>query len=513
MIYLILANGNPYLQLTTIQSPLPLIYKLIYQNNFQNTKLYALILHTNVDRETKSIYNNIQLIAHDSGTPTLHTRSFIILNITDVNDCVPRIITKLLTYNINENNPVGLIIDRLNAYDCDIGVNAEFEYHLLNKTDLLAIHSQTGQLSLSQSIDFEKLHHEKHLTTVDLEFYIQVQDRGQLPLSSQTKIILRIHDLNDRSPKFDENQSYNWTFSKLNLQFYSVLGRIFAYDDDSGLQGTIHYSINSFDSCLILGITPLGYVYVISQSACSYLSYTFEIIASDFGSPNSRSTKRNLTVNIDPNQLNTAVYSLPKLLPLSIQRTFVDRNSIGNLSFIIDITKNYSVQPKIYLNDTNLLTYWNISSTGEVRLIEQPSSLSYVLWLTVIDEYIDEKFSIRLDIDVCDSSKKNSCKQLMLYDNGKESQILFYWVALLTFVVTCICVFTFSIITCFYCRKNPKDKKSFRNQQNFLQCNDDYHSDKVKQKSNLILRKKIDFLLFRLLKCHQAQQVEMKIVC
>ncbi|CAF4084116.1 unnamed protein product, partial [Rotaria sp. Silwood2] len=343
------ANGNPYLQLTTIQPPLPLIYKLIYQNNFQNTKLYSLILHTNIDRESKSIYDNIQLIAHDSGTPTLHTRSLILLNITDINDCIPQIVTNSIIYNINENNPIGLIIDTLNAYDCDIGINAEFEYHLLNKTDLLIINSETGQISLSQSIDFEKFHQEKNSTTIDLEFYIQVRDHGQLSLSSQTKIILRILDLNDHSPEFDRNQSYNWTFSKSILQPNTILGRIFAYDYDSGLQGIIHYSICSFDPCLILNITSLGYIYIQSKTSCSFLSYTFEITASDYGFPNFRSTKKLLTINIDSNQLT--INSLPKRLPLPMQRTTVDINSIGNISFIIDITNNHSIQPKIYLNN------------------------------------------------------------------------------------------------------------------------------------------------------------------
>ncbi|CAF3417290.1 unnamed protein product [Rotaria sp. Silwood1] len=477
------ANGNPYLQLTTIQPPLPLIYKLVYQNNFQNTKLYSLILHTNVDRESKPIYNNIQLIAHDSGTPTLHTRSLILLNITDINDCIPQIITNSILYNINENNPIGLIIDTLNAYDCDIGINAEFEYHLLNKTDLLIINSQTGQISLSQSIDFEQFHQEKTVTTIDLEFYIQVQDHGQLSLSSQTKIILRIHDVNDHSPEFDQNQSYNWTFSKSILQPNTILGRIFAYDYDSGLQGIVHYSIRSFDPCLILDITSLGYVYIQSQSSCSFVSYTFEITASDYGLPNYRSTKKLLTINIDSNSLT--INSLPKLLPLTIQRTIVDINSIGNISFIIDITNNHSIQPKIYLNHTDLFTCWNISSTGEVRLISKPYVSSYILSFNIIDEYTEENFLIKLHIDICNSSKKNSCKQLIHYEHRKTNEILLFWAIglpitiALSIIITCICVFIFSIITCFYCRKQPKDKKLFKNQQNFLQCNDDVQSEKT----------------------------------
>ncbi|CAF2049258.1 unnamed protein product [Rotaria magnacalcarata] len=471
------ANGNPYLQITTMQPPLPLTYKLIYQNSFQNTKLYSLILHTNVDRESKSLYNNIQLMAHDSGTPTLHTRSLIVINVTDVNDCIPQFKLNSIIYNIDENNPMGLIIDTLRADDCDLGINGEYEYHLENKTDLLVINSQTGQLILSQSIDFEKLNRQKNLTTVDLEFLIRVQDHGELSLSSQTKIILRIHDVNDHSPEFDSNQSYNWTFPRSMLQSNTILGRIYAYDHDSGLQGIVHYSIRSFDTCFKLNINALGYIYMVSQLTCSPLSYTFEIIASDYGLPNGRSTKKLLTINIDSNQLK--MNSLPKLLHLSSQRTFVDVNSLGNISFIIDITNNQSIQPIIYLNNLKELICWNVSSTGAVRLISQPYALSYILSLNIIDEYTEENYLVRFQIDICNSSIRNSCTQLSFYESRRVNQILVFWTISLAIIITCTCVFIFSIIICFYCRKKPKDKKLFNNQQNFLQYNDDYQSDKT----------------------------------
>jgi hypothetical protein len=459
-----------------------LIYKLIYQNNFQNTKVYSLILHTNLDRETKSIYKNIQLLAFDSGTPTLQTKLDMLLNVTDINDCIPRIQNNLTIYHINENNPIGLIIDTLNAYDCDLGLNSQFEYTLLNETDLLIINSQTGQMSLNQSIDFEKFNHSKILSTIDLEFIIQIKDHGQPSLSSQTKITLRIHDLNDHSPEFDPTQSYNWTISKSILQSGSILGRILTYDNDSGLQGIVHYSINSFDSCLILDITLLGYIHLRSQSSCSLESHTFEIIASDYGTPNPRSTKQILLINLDSNEFKGN--SLPQLLPFSTQRTIVDVNSLGNISFVLDITNNQSLQPRISLNNTDLLTCWNISSTGEVRLIGQPYSLSYILSLNILDEYRQEHVIRKLRIDLCNSSIINSCRRLMLNDGDrKENEILLFWAICLALIITCLCVFIFSIITCVCCRKQRKEKTLSTNQQNFLQFNEDFQGEKVKKKT------------------------------
>jgi hypothetical protein len=402
------------------------------------------------------------------------------LNITDINDCIPQILTNSTIYNIYENNPIGLIIDRLIGYDCDLGLNSQYQYSILNQTDLLIINSRTGQLSLNQLIDFEKLNTEKNRSIIDLEFIIQIKDYGQPSLSSQTKIILRIHDLNDHSPEFNQNQSYNWTFSKSILRSNSILGQIFAYDYDSGLQGIVHYFIHSFDSCLILDITLLGYIYILSYSSCSNLFYTFEITASDYGIPNSRLTKQLLIINIDSNE--KIINSLPQIIPLSIQRIIVDRNSIGNVSFIIDITNKQSIQPKIYLNNTDLLTYWNISSTGEIRLINQPYSLSYILLLNIIDDYTEENYFFKLQIDICNSSIINSCQN----DDRKENEILLFWTICLALIITCLCIFIFSILICLCCRKREKDKKDF------LRYNDDFQSEKVKK----ILEKKKFFFCF-----------------
>jgi len=481
-IYLFLANGNPYLQLQTNESPLPLIYKLIYQNNFQNTKLYSLIVNQNLDRESKSIYNNIQLIAHDSGTPTLHTQLYLILNITDINDCIPKLLTNSTIYNINENNPIGYKIDKLIAYDCDEGENSVIEYHLLNQTDLLIINSKTGEMFLNQSIDFEILNkfQQKNLTVIDLKYFIQIQDHGQPSLSNQFQIILRIHDLNDNSPEFTKNQSYNWSYSLINLQSGSILGRIIANDYDSGLQGLIHYSIRSFNPCLTLAITSLGYIYIPYESTiltCSLSSYLFEIKASDYDLINPRSTTQILTINIQSNLTDNHI--LPKLLPLSIQRTNVDINNQNNIAFIIDITtlNNHTYQPIIYLNNTNLFSCWNISPTGEVRLISHPFASSYILSLNIIDQYTLENSLIKLHIDICNSSILNSC-QIFSFSNNRI--ILIYAISLALFI-TFICIIIFSIIICLCCRKHkPKNNilSSSRHQHSFLQCTDDYNNEK-----------------------------------
>lgn len=467
----------------TNEPPLPLVYKLIYQNNFHNTKLYSLILNQNLDRESKSLYNNIQLISYDSGTPTLHTKLHLMLNITDVNDCIPQILTNSTIYDINENNQIGYFVDKLIAYDCDLDENAEIEFHLLNETDLLIVNPRTGEMSLKQSIDFEMLNkdHQRNLTTIDLEFYIKVQDHGKPSLSSQQKIILRIHDINDHAPEFIKNQSYHWHYSLTSLQPGSILGRITAYDNDSGLQGLVYYSIRSFDSCLPLEITSLGYIYIPHESStitCPLSTYTLEITATDHDQINPRSTTQLLLINIQSNSINTK-QTLPKLLSLSTQRIKLDINTQGTPAFVIDVTtfSNQTYQPTVYLNNTNLLSCWNISSTGEISLVSNPFASTYILSLNIIDQYTKDNSLIKLQIDICNSSILYSCQSYSL----SNTHTTVIYVICLALIITSIFIIIFALIICLCCGKNKhkNDILSSTHQDTFYQCNDDYHSEKV----------------------------------
>ena len=267
-----------------------------------------------------------------------------------------------------------------------------------------------------------------------------------------------------------------------------MLGQVNAIDQDSGLQGLVHYSIRSFDPCLTLDITSLGYVYIPYESSVikcsSSSSYTFEITASDSDQENPRSTTQLLTIDIQSNNS----HHLPKLLPLSTQRTTVDINQQNQIVFILDLTtlNNQTYQPKIYLNNTNLFSCWNISSTGEVRLISHPFASSYILSFNIIDEYTNTKSFFKLQIDICNSSILNSCQMFSFSDNRS---LLIYAIGL-ALIITLICIILFSIIICVCCRKT-KEKKSVlssTHQHSFLQCTDDFNNERYKSSSNSIIR-------------------------
>ncbi|CAF1289699.1 unnamed protein product, partial [Didymodactylos carnosus] len=505
-------NGNPYLQLTSVSLPIPFVHKLLYVNDVKNTKLYALVLQYPLDREIKSLYDNIELIAHDSGTPSLSTRLQLTLNITDVNDCIPTFEKKIYEFNVDENNPKGFHVGTLIARDCDLGMNAEFEYHLVNETDdLLRINSTTGELFIMKTIDYELFNSTKKISTIyNMEFNVKVIDHGQPPLSSEVRVLLRIHDLNDNEPIFKSLNNYNWTIKSSNLKPYDVIGQVQATDADCGLQGLVRYGIeplSSKEECLVLGITKSGFVYIVSSS-CIFdhqRLFRYQVHAHDLGTPISKSAIQIL--NIVVNQNLTPKHSYPQLVSdmalLSRQeKVFVSTVTdlaqvfVNNVLFIVNVDiMNYSL-PEIRVQNASS-SYWTITLDGQVSIVGLPVSSSTTFDILVIDIFNSSYWTqISIQIELCNSSIARSCEyaQQRLVRNFqsldstaviRDQSHLLSWAIGLALLMTFVFIGIFSMITCLCCRKHQKQQHHATHQQNqFLQCNDDSNSEKTESSSD-----------------------------
>ncbi|CAF1341418.1 unnamed protein product [Didymodactylos carnosus] len=387
-------NGNPYLQLISASPPVPFVHKLLYVSDIKNTKLYALVLQYALDRETKSLYDDIEIVAHDSGTPSLSTSLQLTLNVTDVNDCIPTFEKKIYEFNINENNPTDFYIGTLKASDCDLGMNAELEYQTVNDTnDFLKINSTTGELFIMKTIDYELLNNtRKNSTIYEIEFTVKVIDHGQPPLTSETRVLLYIHDLNDNEPIFNSSNDYNWIIKIPNLKQHDVIGQVQATDADCGLQGLVRYNIRSLsleEECLVVGITQFGFVYIVSSSCLfdQQRLFRYQLRAYDLGIPVSKSTTKTLNIVVSPNLTVEIPYAslVPNALSIDRQEkvfvsTVVDltQTFVNKVSFILDVDNmNYSL-PQIGVKNSSS-SYWNITSDGQVSLnsLPVPSSTTF----------------------------------------------------------------------------------------------------------------------------------------
>ncbi|XP_042318161.1 protocadherin gamma-B5-like [Sceloporus undulatus] len=160
---------------------------------------FKLLTDGPLDRERAPEYN-ITITATDKGTPPLSTHKMISIQISDINDNPPAFEKSSYTAYILENNPSGVSVFHIKAYDPDLDRNAQITYSILSSkvedlpiSSYISINSETGTIYAQRSFDYEQLR----------EFQIQVkaQDGGSPPLSSSATVKVCVLDRNDNTPQ------------------------------------------------------------------------------------------------------------------------------------------------------------------------------------------------------------------------------------------------------------------------------------------------------------------------
>lgn len=90
---------------------------------------YALVTSEALDREQVAECN-VTVRAHDEGSPPLSASKTLLVRLLDVNDNAPNFAQAVYTMVLNENEPAGTSLGRLNATDADAGKNARVRYAL-----------------------------------------------------------------------------------------------------------------------------------------------------------------------------------------------------------------------------------------------------------------------------------------------------------------------------------------------------------------------------------------------
>ncbi|XP_061582445.1 protocadherin gamma-A3-like [Cololabis saira] len=160
---------------------------------------YALITNAELDREIMSQYN-ITIIASDSGSPPLSTKTTLNLKVSDVNDNAP--LFQLKTYNalISENNAPDVSILSVNAQDTDENQNAHVSY-ILEEAEIsgsplsgyISVNAENGVVRAVRSFDYEQIK--------EFAFIVKAQDGGSPPLKSNVTVKILIQDQNDNPPQ------------------------------------------------------------------------------------------------------------------------------------------------------------------------------------------------------------------------------------------------------------------------------------------------------------------------
>ncbi|XP_061135303.1 protocadherin gamma-A11-like isoform X36 [Syngnathus typhle] len=171
-------------------------YSLQRNANFMlavgNNKV-ELVLENKLDREKQSEMN-LLLTALDGGSPERSGTVVIHVVVLDANDNAPVFSKAIYKASLPENSPPDSMVIKVSATDADDGVNGEVTYdfgHISDDyIDAFSIEPTTGTIKVMRLIDFE----------VKTSYEMSVEAKDGLGLTSYSKVIIDITDVNDNTP-------------------------------------------------------------------------------------------------------------------------------------------------------------------------------------------------------------------------------------------------------------------------------------------------------------------------
>ncbi|XP_051506956.1 cadherin-23-like isoform X2 [Myxocyprinus asiaticus] len=208
------------------------------------------------------------------------------INILDVNDNTPRFRpfgVANFSERILEGAQPGTTLLSVTAVDPDKGPNGQIIYQLLHlpRGDYIRLEDpSTGKILANRMVDYELVQW--------LNFTVRAQDHGTPPRFAELPVYLRIVDVNDNNPVFQQPLYQRSLFE--NIALGTIIVSVSATDADSGLFSVIEYGL--VDGEGKFGITPTtGDIYILSTLDRETKDrYTLTAYARDNpgGSPNNR---------------------------------------------------------------------------------------------------------------------------------------------------------------------------------------------------------------------------------
>ncbi|XP_045727918.2 protocadherin gamma-B4-like [Mirounga angustirostris] len=219
------------------------------------------ILNT-LDFEEVKEYS-IVLEARDGGG--MIAQCTVEIEVQDINDNIPEVVFQSLRDIIMEDTNLGTHVALLKIRDKDSGHNGEVICKLEGDIPFKIVSSSrnTYKLVTDGILDREQ--------TPEYNVTITATDRGKPPLSSSSSVTLRIGDVNDNAPVF-EQPSYVVHVAENNPPGASI-AQVSASDPDLGPNGRVSYSIVASD------LEPralASYVSVSAQSGVVFAQRAFD---------------------------------------------------------------------------------------------------------------------------------------------------------------------------------------------------------------------------------------------
>lgn len=198
-----------------------------------------LYVRSTLDREDKDYYS-LTVTANDLGDPQRSSTVPVVIHVIDENDNNPQFTNSTFTFYLRENEPPDSFVGKLTANDKDIGRNAELIFSLSSSQEDFAIDPKNGFIKTLHSFDREALASNGAPALIVLE--ATVTDNGTPRLRDKVKVNVYVTDVNDNAPRFVRDP-YKVQVSE-GASIGAQVVRLYANDDDEGLNGDVFYAIS-----------------------------------------------------------------------------------------------------------------------------------------------------------------------------------------------------------------------------------------------------------------------------
>ncbi|XP_073342648.1 protocadherin gamma-A10-like [Pagrus major] len=289
-----------------------------------------MVLQNPLDREKEETHTLV-LLASDGGEPHRSGTVRIHITVLDANDNAPVCSQPVYKADVKENSAVGSVVTTVSANDADKGVNGEVTYsigHVAKETkQLFEVNVKTGEIkvagttiavvnvddedsdgngvvkcSINSDVPFKiessltgyyTIVTEDFLDRESIPEYnitITVSDQGSPPLSSSKNINVKVSDVNDSPPKFDQSE-YSKTVPENNSPGFSVF-TVSASDADWGQNARVSYFLQEKQingaavSSLVSVNSENGVIHAVRSFDYEQIKwFEFNVTARDAGSP------------------------------------------------------------------------------------------------------------------------------------------------------------------------------------------------------------------------------------
>ncbi|XP_024054011.2 protocadherin-23 [Terrapene carolina triunguis] len=354
-----------------------------------------------LDHESQEYYS-LTIMALDDGRPALSATQMLTVSILDVNDERPVFQKPLYEAAVCENQDPGEFVIKVEAVDRDSGINSLLQYEILpgNGFEIFQINSDTGEVITTASLNRE--------TQEILSIKVLVRDSGTPSLSSTARVICKVLDENDNTPKFllpvpeiqiPENQEP------------AIVYTTRAVDIDAGNNGTLQYQIigGNIGEYFTLNDTSGELLATRSLDREDASNFTLIIGCHDLGSPPRSSTAQLQITVLDEND-NSPIFA-KKNYQTSVREDFEEGSVVLEL-FASDEDGGLNGEVMYSLIDDTFGAFTVNSTTGAIvttKALDRETKSQYAFRAVASDCSIQGPRSTTVNIMVhIDDANDNS---------------------------------------------------------------------------------------------------------